>query len=258
MSSSICIYGIIPVRRDPSERAEMVTQLLFGETYQVLEIQDKWCRIKSDFDQYEGWIDAKLYEPMVEGEVERWRNARKWIVPGPFAKIICEPSKEAVFLSGGSAVWFNGQDMNSFVIGNREYYLASNYSSSKKVASFEEAARSFLQSPYLWGGRSFYGIDCSGFAQMVYKIMGQVIPRDASQQVELGENVPFVEEAVAGDLAFFDNAEGQIYHVGICLGRGEIIHASGCVRIDKLDHQGIFVTDKKQYSHKLRVIKRIK
>ncbi len=258
MSSSVCVYGFVPVRREPSERSEMVTQLLFGETYCVLETKEGWCRIRTDFDNYEGWIDAKLYRPMLEGEVEKWRQAQKWVVPGPFVKIISEPSKEAVFISGGSSIWFNGQDMNSFVIANREYYLASNYSSSKKASSFEEAARFFLQAPYLWGGRSFYGIDCSGFTQIVYKLMGIAIPRDASQQVELGENVPFVEEAVAGDLAFFDNAEGQITHVGLCLGRGEIIHASGKVRIDKLDHQGIFKTDEKQYSHKLRVIKRIK
>jgi Cell wall-associated hydrolases (invasion-associated proteins) len=180
----------------------MVTQLLFGETYQVLESIDKWCRIKCDFDQYEGWIDAKLQESMLDSEVDRWRNAQKWIVPGPFAKIVCEPSKESLFISGGSAICFNGQDMGSFVIGKREFYLASNYSASKKVASFEEAARSFLQAPYLWGGRSFYGMDCSGLSQMVYKIMGHALPRDASQQVELGEDVPFVEEAVAGDLAF--------------------------------------------------------
>jgi hypothetical protein len=258
MSSSVCVYGFMPVRREPSERSEMVTQLLFGETYCVHESRDGWCRIVTDYDNYEGWIDAKLYQPMLEGEVDRWRQAPKWVVPGPFVKVIIEPSKDSIYVSGGSSIWFNGQDMNSFVIANREYYLASNYSSSKKAGSFEEAARYFLQTPYMWGGRNFYGMDCSGFVQIVYKLMGQKLPRDASQQVELGENVPFVEEAVAGDLAFFDNDEGQIVHVGLCLGGGEIIHASGCVRIDKLDHQGIFKIVEKQYSHKLRVIKRIK
>ncbi len=256
MSSSICVYGFMPVRREPSERSEMVTQLLFGETYSIVEKQANWCYIKSDFDGYEGWIDAKLYLPMAEGEVDKWREASKWVVPGTFVKLISEPSKESVYISGGSSIWFNGQDMNSFVIANREYYLAANYSSAKKGGSFEEVARYFIQAPYLWGGRSFYGLDCSGFTQIVYKILGHSIPRDASQQVEMGENVTFVEEAVAGDLAFFDNEEGNITHVGLCLGRGEIIHASGMVRIDKLDHQGIFRTDLKQYSHKLRVIKR--
>lgn len=257
MSASVCVYGFVPVRKEPSERSEMVTQLLFGETYQVLEVQKNWCHIQIDFDGYSGWMDANLHLPMLDGEVDRWRQASKWTVPGPFVKIISEPSKEALFISGGSTIFFNGQDMNSFVIANNEFYLTSNYSSAKKCATFEEAARAFLRTPYLWGGRSFYGIDCSGFSQIVYKLMGHSIPRDASQQVELGGNVTFVEEAVAGDLAFFDNEEGVITHVGICLGRGEIIHASGCVRIDKLDHQGIFVEDKKKYSHKLRIIKRI-
>ena len=101
------------------------------------------------------------------------------------------------------------------------------------------------------------GMDCSGFSQVVHRIVGNDLPRDASQQVELGDTISFVEEAQAGDLAFFDNEEGNITHVGICLGGGDIIHASGSVRIDKLDHIGIFNADKGTYSHKLRVIKRI-
>lgn len=257
MNSSICTYGFIPVREEPRESAQMVTQLLFGETYRILEQHEHWCKIQSDFDSYMGWIDARLVEPVQESEVERWRQADKWTVPGPFVKLIKEPIKASVYVSGGSSIFFNGQDMSNFTIGKHEFYLASNYSSAKKHGGIEEVAMSFFSMPYLWGGRSFYGLDCSGFVQVVYKIMGHSLPRDAAEQVVLGEMVNFVEEAQAGDLAFFDNAEGKITHVGICLGGGEIIHASGCVRRDKLDHQGIFVADRQFYSHKLRVIKRI-
>ncbi|MFL5753049.1 MAG: C40 family peptidase, partial [Bacteroidia bacterium] len=114
----------------------------------------------------------------------------------------------------------------------------------------------FLNAPYLWGGRSIMGIDCSGFTQLVYKLNGYKLPRDAYQQAELGTPLSFVEEAEAGDLAFFDNEEGRITHVGIVLSDQRIIHASGKVRIDKFDHYGIFHSDRRKYSHLLRVIKR--
>lgn len=257
MTKSICTYGYIPVRHEPSEKSEMTTQILFGETYEVMGKADKWLRIKTDFDSYEGWIDAKLHVSLLDSEVESWIEAPKWVAPGPFVKIVRDTHTAPFIIPGGSSIWFNGSDLSSFVIGNNEYYLTSNYSPSKRPGSIEEIAMTFFQAPYLWGGRSFYGLDCSGFTQIVNKIYGRTIPRDASQQVELGETINFVEEAKAGDLAFFDNSEGRVTHVGICLGGGEIIHSSGSVRIDKLDHQGIFSLQKQAYTHSLRVIKRL-
>jgi len=257
MSQSICTYGFIPVRGEATERAEMHTQLLFGDTFDVVEVQGNWSKIKLHLDNYEGWIDSKLIVSLLDKEVDNWIKADKWIVPAPFIKVVSEPDKTTHLLSGGSAIYFNGSDRNSFTIGNKEYYLSGNHSSSKPSGSIADNATAFINSPYLWGGRSFYGIDCSGLTQVVYKIAGFDLPRDASQQVELGSIVNFVEEAVLGDLAFFDNDEGQITHVGLCLGKGDIIHASGRVRIDKLDHLGIFKEETKSYSHKLRVIKRI-
>ena len=120
-----------------------------------------------------------------------------------------------------------------------------------------DSAYTFINAPYLWGGRSPLGIDCSGFTQVVYKLAGQKLQRDAYQQADQGITLGFIEEAEAGDLAFFDNDEGKIIHVGILLGQGKIIHASGKVRIDRIDHQGIFNEETGKYSHKLRIIKRI-
>lgn len=257
MEKSICTFGYIPVRREPQEQAEMVSQILFGESYDVLERLEKWCRIKMHTDDYEGWIDAKLVEKLSDKAVDLWENSPKWRVPGPFIKIVSEPDKSTHYISGGSLIFLNTADRSSFTIGTREYYISSNYSTDKSVGSIADVAQSFLNVPYVWGGRNFYGMDCSGFIQVVFAIKGIDLPRDASQQVNLGHMVSFVEEARAGDIAFFDDEEGNIVHVGMCLGRGEIIHASGRVRLDKFDHQGIFDGEKRRYSHKLRVIKRV-
>ncbi len=257
MERSICTYGLIPVRSEASERAEMVTQLLFGDTFDIVERTEEWCKIQMHDDKYEGWVNARLLVKLADKEVERWMNADKWVVPAPFIKVVSEPDKTAHMISGGSSIFFNTSDRNSFYIGNREYYLSGNYNASKPAGSIADNAAAYVNAPYLWGGRSFYGIDCSGLMQVVFKIAGFQLPRDASQQVELGSIVNFVEEALLGDLAFFDNEEGAITHVGLCLGKGDIIHASGRVRVDKLDHQGIFNEETKTYTHKLRVIKRI-
>ncbi|MFT3738255.1 MAG: C40 family peptidase [Breznakibacter sp.] len=235
----------------------MATQILFGETYEIQLVEGAWAKVKLDFDGYEGWIDSKLTEPIPDYELKKWRDSEGWTVPVPQLKVVTEPDKHSRILSGGSKIVFNGSDLNSFVIDNREFYASGTIHPQKKQTNVRDLAMNYLHTPYLWGGRTFYGIDCSGLVQTVYKMMGVKVPRDASQQVELGETVSFVEEARPGDLAFFDNEEGRIVHVGICMGRGDIVHASGEVRLDKLDHQGVFSQEKKKYTHKLRVIKRI-
>jgi hypothetical protein len=236
----------------------MVSQLLFGDSFEILSEEGNWLQIKCDFDDYTGWIDKKLIEDMTDAEVDRWRKGEKHIVHEPFTEIVCEPDKQTMIIPGGSVIVFNGEDMTSFIIGKKEFYLASGSKGvNDKKHPVDDVAMLYINSPYLWGGKTFMGIDCSGFTQVVHRICGNDLPRDASQQVELGTTISFVEEAASGDLAFFDNEEGVITHVGICLGGGKIIHASGSVRIDKFDHIGIFNTGKNIYTHKLRVIKRI-
>ena len=115
----------------------------------------------------------------------------------------------------------------------------------------------YLKAPYVWGGKSIFGLDCSGLVQQLYGLVGIQLPRDARQQVEHGQPVHFVVQARPGDLAFFDNAEGRIVHVGLVLEEGRILHAHGEVRIDPLDHNGIYNKDLGRYTHKLRIIRRL-
>ena len=255
MTGSICPFGAIPVRAEPTELSALETQILFGEVFYLLETIPGWCRVRTEYDNYEGWINDKIFIPTDDKIINQWLAASGIIVPPPFIQLIREPDKSVQIISGGSKIVFNGDDLNSVTIGNREFYLQGKLPDRK--LKLEEIAKGFLNTPYLWGGRTFFGIDCSGLIQVVFKILGMHIPRNASQQVECGTIVSFVEEARPGDLAFFDDAENMITHVGICLGNGSIIHASGEVRVDSLDHQGIFNQDLKKYTHHLRVIKRI-
>lgn len=255
MVGSISPFGAISVRLEPSEHAALETQILFGEVFYVLEEIPGWCRIQIEHDGYEGWIDEKMVIPAGEREVNLWLSKPCIVVPVPFIKLIREPEKSVQIISGGSRIVFNGDDRNSIVIGKIEFYVQGVLNDRKP--DLEEIAKGFLNAPYLWGGRSFFGIDCSGLTQVVFKIMGIQLPRNASQQIECGTMVSFVEEARAGDLAFFDREDGVITHVGICLGQGRILHASGQVRMDHLDHQGIFNRSLQKYTHHLRIIKRI-
>lgn len=255
MAQSICSYGFIPVRSEPAESACLETQVLFGETFEVLERQPKWCRIRCHYDDYEGWIDDNLVGQFDDQEVGEWRQSEGLIVNKPFINILREDDGTMQMLSAGSRIVMNGDNPSAFAVGNETFSLQDDL--PVRNDSIVGLARELMNAPYLWGGRSFYGIDCSGIVQVVYKAAGIFLPRNASQQINYGETLSFVEEARPGDLAFFDNEEGRIVHVGICLGGGRILHASGSVHIDKLDHQGIYHLKRRVYTHHLRLIKRI-
>jgi len=255
MSQSICTYGFIPVRSEPAEAACLETQILFGETFGVLEHRIGWCRIKCHYDNYEGWIDEKLVGRIDDREVLEWQSGKGIVINQPFVKIIRGVNLSIQYLSAGSRVVFNGEDLSSFIIGGDKYFWKE--SLPEKNVTAVDTASGLLNVPYLWGGRSFYGIDCSGLVQVAFKAAGIFLPRNASQQINYGKTVNTVEEIQAGDLAFFDNEEGKIVHVGLCLGKGRILHASGAVRIDALDHQGIYNLNRRIYTHHLYRIKRV-
>ncbi len=248
----ICILSVVPIRAEASDKSEMISQLLYGETFSVLEKQDKWTKIKCTWDEYEGWADTKqLLIGITENEALSTNHCT--IVADKIAEL--EIDQSSALLSIGSTQ--STEIIQKYSNLKYRYTGRSIEMGSKGIDDVEKLAKIWLHTPYLWGGRSVFGIDCSGFSQNVFKMYGIHLHRDAYQQAEQGSLINFIEEAQTGDLAFFDNDEERIIHVGIVLDKQTIIHASGQVRIDRLDHQGIFNIDTKKYSHKLRIIKRL-
>lgn len=256
MEHGICRLSLVPVRSEPSDKSELTTQLLFGECYQVIAHQEKWVQIQIAADQYIGWIDRLQHFKVTPAYYEEWQN-HTHPRSVDIVQSVSSPEARVPVLQGSFLPFFDGISIR---VGEEKLLYhgrASNTSFSIRIGFLTKIALSYLRAPYLWGGKSMFGIDCSGFVQQVYGICGYALPRDAWQQVSEGEEVHFATLSQPGDLAFFDNAEGRIVHVGIVLGEGQIIHAHGEVRIDQLDHQGIYNLSRKRYSHQLRIIKRI-
>jgi len=254
----ICNLSIVPVRAEPSDRSEMVSQLLLGEHFTILETQLKWIKIQNAWDNYIGWISNKQFDSLNETQFEELNALNPQMVADIAHVIVHQYTKETMAVVMGSVL--PNYAKHAFFLGNEAFkYEGTLQSTAPKNLrhAIIETAYLYLNSPYLWGGKSPFGIDCSGFTQMVYKLCGVAILRDASQQAQHGVPLSFIEEALPGDLAFFDNDEGKIIHVGIVLKGNKIIHASGSVRIDQLDHQGIYNDTAKSYTHNLRVIKNV-
>lgn len=251
-----CRLSIVPVRAEGRESSEMVTQLLFGDHYTVLaaSASGDWLRIRIFFDGYEGWISARQHHAITEEYFEELSNQDY-----QFSAEICSPlmlQQEQLYVVFGSLLPLTGNELFDM---SEQIRFEGKRLPVRKIRDFKvlkELAFHYINSPYLWGGKTPFGIDCSGFVQMVFKLCGYPLKRDASQQALQGKTIPSVAEVKPGDLAFFNNAQGRIVHVGIVLENGQIIHASGKVRVDKLDEKGIFNEEKGIYTHQLCLIKR--
>lgn len=258
MAYGINLLSLIAVREAPSDKSEMVNQLLFGEVFQVETIKSNWAYICSAHDEYKGWIDKKQMVGI--GEEEYNRLISEYFVTTDIVQVVQNKSTgEYINLTLGSSI-SRPDDNNDFVMAGREFHyegMAEDLVNNQLPDQIPDIAFLFWGAPYLWGGRSTFGLDCSGFTQLVYKIAGYHLRRDASEQAGEGQDVDFISNVRSGDLAFFDNEKGNISHTGILLDDNQIIHAHGKVRIDRIDHQGIFDKEARHYSHKLRLIKRM-
>lgn len=248
MQYGICNLSIVPLRFEASDKSELVSQVLYGEWFKVIERRKNWSKIRLAFDKYEGWIDNKQY---LEIELDDYKklNAEPLKLSSDLVEFIQDEYEQIYPIQLGSTLT-GLHFLNHTFDGN----IVEGVINKKNIV---QTAFLYLNSPYLWGGKTPFGIDCSGFTQMVYKLNGYKLLRDASQQATQGEALSFIEESEPGDLAFFDNADGAIIHVGIIMKDNYIIHAHGKVRIDRLDHSGIYNVDKKMHTHKLRVIKKV-
>ncbi len=257
MQYGICLISLAPMRILPDDRSEMVTQVLFGELMQVLEQKEKWLLVELNNDGYQGWISAGQFTFLPDSEYLRLQQSEVWI-SNDLVQVLESKKNNTRFLVTAGSTFYNCQN-NQFTILDEDYIFHGNMKLLTKFQADQltDNALLFLDCPYLWGGKSAMGIDCSGFTQLVYKISGMNILRDASQQATQGELINLIHEAQPGDMFFFDNDENQINHTGILLDSDYIIHAHQKVRVDKIDHQGIFNAESRQYTHKLRLIKRI-
>lgn len=238
--TGICQIAVTPLRSEPSNKSEMISQLLYGEAVQILKTgSDDWIWVECLYDRYQGWIDKRsvmFFEslpPLTEGEI---------LFPAD-AGFVLDAFGLKVPVTRGAVI------NRSELLGHtRPLESPDNHS------LLTETALSYINTPYLWGGRSPFGIDCSGLSQMVYKFHKIPLPRDAKDQATTGVPVSSLKASTPGDLAFFDNDRGEIVHVGILLGASLIIHASGKVRVDKMDDKGIYNEELKAYTHPLRLV----
>ncbi|WP_190808373.1 C40 family peptidase [Flagellimonas sp. S3867] len=249
MQYGVCHLSVVPIRISSDDNTEMVSQLLYGDHFKVLEKRKLWSRIRVAYDQCEGWVYNNQITFVEEDDFERLNTQTATKVASDIISHIYTKDEMLLPILLGSVVSV-ADLLNHTFEGN-------SIDSQLKKEHLADTALLYLKAPYQKGGKTLFGIDCSGFTQMVYKINGYGLKREAEAQSKQGEALSFIEESEPGDLAFFDDNEGIIDHVGIILKDNYIIHVNGHVRIDRLDHTGIFNTEEKLYTHKLRVIKKI-
>jgi hypothetical protein len=244
----LCHLATLPIRKENSHASEMTSQLLYGDSYKVLEQQKKWLKIRGSLDQYEGWIARTQFFEIDKDTYTGYQDQADHYSTDLINYVTTQEGVLFPILLGSN--------LKATALFRHQFDEQAPKQKPQK-SDLVQTAFLYLNAPYLWGGKTPFGIDCSGFVQMVYRINGQSLQRDAYQQAEQGQTLSFIEESEPGDLAFFDDKEGKIVHVGMLLENHHIIHAHGKVRIDRVDQSGIFNSELQAHSHKLRMIKKV-
>ena len=257
MKYGICQVVLSPGRAEPADQSEIKMQLVFGDLTYIVEVKDNWTLVKMAKYTYSCWVDTKHICAISEEEFNQIYSQKEIRVNDLTSQIIDLDNQDSTNLLKGCLLPNYDNGITSF--GNKKFRFKgqTNHLCTMSKTGIANTAMEYLNAPYLWGGTSPFGIDCSGLTQMCYSLHGFQIPRDACDQALIGETVDFLEEAEPGDLIYFDNKEGKITHVGILLAENKIIHAAGHVRIDKIDHQGIYREEWERYTHDLRIIKKL-
>jgi hypothetical protein len=252
MEYGICNLSIVPLRAEANDRSEQVSQVLFGEIFEITEWKENWVKITTSYDNYTGWIGRLQFTMLGHLAFKRIKQTPPPLTHRAVTQAWKITNNSVLYLPMGSSL--SCLEGTTCHIGDDRFEIIGEIGEKDNIVA---TATSFLNTPYLWGGRTHFGIDCSGFTQAVFRLQGVNLLRDASQQVEQGYIVKSLKETKMGDLAFFDNPEGKVVHVGILLNNEKIIHASGKVKIDGIDEKGIYSEDLKRHTHKLRAIKRM-
>jgi len=247
---------IVPVRADHADESEIMTQMLFGDTFEILKTHNQWKYIKAHYDGYEGWIDEKVVLELSENEYNNINNEPKYYTADVLTEVIFPESGRFLLPMGSVLPHFNPEKM-TLQMGDETGVFSGNFITGKlSKAEILELAFTYINSPYLWGGKTHFGLDCSGLTQMAYKIGGYNLLRNAKDQATQGTEIS-LDQAEAGDLAFFSNTKGKVIHVGFLLGNGTIYHSHGNAHIDPIDEKGIWSNKFQRYSHRLTSVKRI-
>ena len=245
-SFAFCFIASAPLRKEANDESEIVSQLLFGEPIKILSINGNWAQIKSDADGYIGYIDPKQLLPLSQTEFTKWKDEHTYL--NSLSENLNDQNGTHRIPRGS----FIGLEKD-FSIGKKKYHLEKKHTLQ---SSIWDTALAYLNTPYLWGGKTPAGIDCSGFTQIIMRLYGIELPRDSSLQALIGVSIDYSNKKV-GDLAFFQNLKGKVTHVGIVGPNNQIIHASGFVRVDKLYTDGIWNESYKQNTHQLFCIQSI-